>query len=53
MIVSHRLSALRHADVIVLMDNGRIVESGNHEQMMTADGYYARAFRLQELQDAF
>jgi ATP-binding cassette subfamily B multidrug efflux pump len=53
LIVSHRLSALRHADVIVLMDNGRIVSSGNHEQMMAADGYYARAFRLQELQDAF
>lgn len=53
LIVSHRLSAVRHAHRIVVLENGRIVASGNHERMMAADGYYARAFRLQELEDAF
>jgi ATP-binding cassette subfamily B protein len=52
LIVSHRLSAVRHADRIVVMENGRIVTTGSHEQLMTAAGYYARAYRLQELEDA-
>jgi ATP-binding cassette, subfamily B, multidrug efflux pump len=52
LIVSHRLSAVRHADRIIVLDNGRIVDSGDHDQLMAADGYYARAYRLQELEDA-
>ncbi|MBC2712631.1 MAG: ABC transporter ATP-binding protein [Desulfosarcina sp.] len=52
LIVSHRLSAVRHTDRIVVMESGRIVASGNHDQMMAAEGYYARAYRLQELEDA-
>ena len=51
-IISHRLSAVRHADQIVVMENGRIVTTGNHAQLMTAGGYYARAHGLQELEDA-
>ena len=51
-IVSHRLSAIRHADRIVVMEKGRIVTAGNHAQLMADNGYYARAFRLQELEDA-
>ena len=53
LIASHRISALRHADRIVVLDNGRITAAGNHEQMMAAGGYYARAHHLQELEDAF
>ena len=53
LIVSHRLAAVRHADRIVVIEDGRIVASGDHDQLMAAGGYYARAFRLQELQDAF
>lgn len=52
LIASHRLAALRHADRIIMLDGGRIVASGNHEQMMAAGGYYAKAYRLQELEDA-
>ena len=37
----------------LIIENGRITAAGNHDQMMAADGYYARAFRLQELEDAF
>jgi ATP-binding cassette subfamily B protein len=53
LIASHRISALRHADHIVVLEHGRIVAAGNHDQMMAAGGYYARAYRLQELEDAF
>lgn len=51
LIVSHRLSAVRHADRIMVMENGRIVAAGSHDQLMDADGYYARSFRLQEIED--
>ena len=51
-IVSHRLSAVRHADRIVVMEKGRIVTAGSHAQLMAADGYYARTYRLQEIEDA-
>ncbi|MBR9985798.1 MAG: ABC transporter ATP-binding protein [Desulfosarcina sp.] len=51
-VISHRLSAVRHADQIVVMEKGRIVTSGSHAQLMAAGGYYARAHGLQELEDA-
>ena len=51
-IISHRLSAVRHADQIVVMEKGRIVTTGSHAQLMAAGGYYARAHGLQELEDA-
>jgi ATP-binding cassette subfamily B protein len=50
-IVSHRLSALVHADRIIALDQGRMIESGTHHQLMEADGYYARTYRLQEMEE--
>jgi len=50
-IVSHRLSAVNYADCIISLDQGRIVESGNHRQLMESDNYYARTFRLQEIEE--
>ncbi len=50
-IASHRLSALVHADRIVIMESGRIVASGTHDQLMAAGGYYADTYRLQELEE--
>jgi len=53
LIASHRISALRHADQILVLENGRIVTAGNHNQLMAASDYYSKAYRLQELEDAF
>jgi ATP-binding cassette subfamily B protein len=47
LLVSHRFNAIRDADVIAVLDNGTIVERGDHDALMHADGAYARLFRLQ------
>ena len=52
-IVSHRLAALRFADRILVMESGRITESGTHEQLAASGGFYARTFRLQRLEEEF
>ncbi len=46
-IVSHRLGNMIHADMIILLENGRIIEEGTHEQLMEKNGEYAKMFRLQ------
>ena len=46
-IIAHRLSTITHADQIVVMDEGEIVESGTHESLMDRDGAYAKMVRRQ------
>jgi ATP-binding cassette subfamily B protein len=52
-VVSHRLSALRFADQILVLEGGRITERGTHAALLQAGGYYARTFRLQEIEAAY
>ena len=46
-LVSHRLSSVRHADRIVVIDGGRVVEDGTHDALIRAGGRYARMYALQ------
>ena len=46
--IAHRLSTVRNADVIFVFEKGRIVESGNHAQLMEKDGLYRKLCRVQE-----
>ena len=46
-IVAHRLSTVRDADVILVMNNGSIIEQGTHESLLSLDGFYASLYNSQ------
>ncbi len=47
LVVAHRLSTIEQADLIVVLDNGKIVESGTHQELLVAEGFYASYHRAQ------
>ncbi|MBV9688582.1 MAG: peptidase domain-containing ABC transporter [Ktedonobacteraceae bacterium] len=49
-IIAHRLSTIRNADVILVMHEGQIVESGSHQELLTWGGHYAQLIQSQELE---
>ncbi len=49
LVIAHRFSTIEHADLILVLRNGQIVESGDHERLMARDGEYANLYRRQAL----
>jgi len=49
LVIAHRLSTIQHADKIVVMHQGRVVEQGKHEQLLVKNGHYARLYQAQRL----
>ncbi|HEY1988477.1 MAG TPA: ABC transporter ATP-binding protein, partial [Acidimicrobiales bacterium] len=47
LVIAHRLSTVREADMILVLDHGRIVERGRHDELLDADGVYAELYRIQ------
>jgi ATP-binding cassette subfamily B protein len=46
-VIAHRLSTIRNADVILMMEHGRIVERGTHRELLAAKGHYAELYHSQ------
>ena len=47
LVVAHRLSTIQHADQIIVLQNGRIVEKGDHQQLLKNRGYYYKLYQIQ------
>ena len=46
-IVSHRISSAKNADHIIILDDGKIIQQGNHEKLIKIEGYYKELFKKQ------
>ena len=46
-IIAHRLSTIKNADIILVMNDGNIIEQGNHEELMKKDSFYAKLYNSQ------
>ena len=49
LVIAHRLSTIRNADLIIVLKNGEIVERGNHQELIEANGYYKSLCEIQQV----
>ena len=47
LVIAHRLSTIKNSDKIIVLDSGKIVESGNHDELINKNGYYSKLIKLQ------
>lgn len=52
LIISHRISSVKHADEIIVLEDGKIKEKGNHDELQKLNGYYAQMFEQQLVEDS-
>jgi ABC-type multidrug transport system fused ATPase/permease subunit len=45
--IAHRLTTIKNADKIIVFNNGNIVESGNHDELISKDSYYKKLYNIQ------
>ena len=46
-VIAHRLSTIKNADKILVLEKGKVVEEGNHDELMDKDGLYAHLYKIQ------
>ena len=50
-LIAHRISTVQHADLILVLDDGKLVEKGTHQDLLEKNGYYAELYRMQQLEE--
>lgn len=51
-IIAHRISTLKTADIILVLEDGEIIQQGTHEELIKKPGFYAEVYRLQQLEES-